>query len=67
MELFSSKLEFLHLLIGDFEAPFVDVGIDFALHSQARRRCRCGDEVDDDLMADQWFRSRSERDGKALV
>jgi hypothetical protein len=55
MELFSSQLEFRHLLIGNLEAPFVGVRVDLAFHGQARRRCGCGHQVDDDLMADEWL------------
>ena len=55
MKLFSPKLEFRHLLIGNLEAPLVDIGVQLASHGQAGCRCGCGDEVDDDLMADEWF------------
>ena len=55
MELFSPKLEFGHLLVGNLEALQIDIGVDLAFHGQAGRRCGCGDEVDDDLMADEWL------------
>ena len=53
MELFSPKLEFRHLLIGNPEASLVDIGVDFAFHGQACGCCGCGDEINDDLMADE--------------
>ena len=53
MELFSSKLEFSHLLIGHLEPRLVHIGVDFALHRQPRLCGGCSDQVDDDLMTDQ--------------
>ena len=55
MELLPPKLEFRHLLVGNLEALFVEIGVDLAFHGQAGRRCGCGDEVDDDLVADEWL------------
>src|SRR5258708_258719 len=55
MELFSPKLELRHLLIGDPDAPLVGIGVDLAFHSQACNCCSRGDEVNDDLMADEWL------------
>src|SRR5260370_29876566 len=55
MELFSPKLEFRHLLVGNPEALRIDIGVDLAFHGQAGRRGGCGDEVDNDLVADEWL------------
>ena len=55
MELFSPKLEFHHLLIGNLKAPLIDIGVDLAFHGQAGSGCGGGDEIDDDLVADQWL------------
>jgi hypothetical protein len=55
MNFSSPKLEFLHLLIGDPEALFIEISVDLAFHGQAGRRCGCGDEVDYHLMADEWL------------
>jgi hypothetical protein len=55
MKLFSPKLELRDLLIGNLEAPLVDIGVDLAFHGQACSRCGGSDEVDDDLMADEWL------------
>ena len=55
MKLFSPNLEFGHLLIGNLKAALVDIGVELAFHGQACCRCSGGDEVDDDLMADEWF------------
>src|SRR5271165_5343511 len=53
MELFPSKLKFGHLLVGNSEALLIDISVDLAFYGQAGRRCGCGDEVNDDLVADQ--------------
>jgi hypothetical protein len=55
MELFSPKLEFRHLLVGNLEALLIGIGVDPAFHDQAGSRCGGSDEVDDDLMADEWL------------
>src|SRR5216684_1893615 len=55
MELFSPKLEFRHLLVGNPEALRIDIGVDLAFHGQAGRRGGCGGEVDNDLVADEWL------------
>src|SRR5882757_4147362 len=55
MELFSAKLEFSHLQVGNLEALLVEIRVDLAFHGEAGRRCSCGDEVDDDLVADEWL------------
>ena len=55
MELFSPKLEFRHLLVGNSEALRIDIVVDLAFHGQAVRRGGRGDEVDNDLVADEWL------------
>ena len=55
MKPLSAEMEFGHLLIGDLDPRGIDVGVEFAFHGQTRRRCGGGDEMDDDLVADQRF------------
>ena len=55
MEFFSLKLKLRHLLVGNLEAPLVGICVDLAFYGQARRRCGGGDEVDDDLVANEWL------------
>jgi hypothetical protein len=42
-----------HFCIGDDNALWVGVGVEPALDGEARTGRRCGDELDDDLMADE--------------
>lgn len=55
MKLVSSKLEFGHLLIGNLNPRGIDVGVEFAFHGQTGRRRGGSNEIDDDLVADQWL------------
>src|SRR4051794_16083938 len=45
----------VHLVIGHLDAFRVQVGVDLAADLQAGVGGRGADELDDDLMADQWF------------
>src|SRR5689334_12844222 len=45
----------VHLLVGHLDAFRVQVGVDLAADLQAGVGRRGADELDDDLMADQWF------------
>src|SRR4051812_7826969 len=45
----------VHLVIGHLDAFRVQVGVDLAADLQAGVGRRGADELDDDLMADQWF------------
>jgi len=55
MKSVSAGAEFGHLLIGNFDPRRIDVAVEFAFHSQSGRGLGGGDEVDDDLVADQRF------------
>ena len=57
VKLVSPELEFSHLLVGNLEAGWIGIGVEFALHRQARRRCGGSNEVDDDFMTDQRLAS----------
>src|SRR4051812_30222364 len=45
----------VHLVVGHLDAFRVQVGVDLAADLQAGVGRRGADELDDDLMADQWF------------
>ena len=54
MERFALNVDVREELVGDFDALGIAIGIEFSTNGQAGTS-RCGaNQIDDDLMADQW-------------
>jgi hypothetical protein len=49
----SPELELSHLLIGNLDSGGIDIGVELAFHGQTGGCRGGGDEIDDDLVADQ--------------
>src|SRR6266568_2442411 len=55
VEVVTGEVDGLHVGIGHLDAGRISVLIEFATNLQTGLRCRCCDELDDDLMADERF------------
>ena len=55
MEVVAGEVDGLHFGVCHLDAGRIGVWIEFAANLQAGVRGRCGDQLDDDLMADERF------------
>ena len=55
MEVVACEVDGIHFGVGHLDASGIGVLIEFAANLQTSLRCRCGDQLDDDLMADERF------------
>ena len=55
MEIGSLDLNLFKFLIGDLDAYWIAVGVEFGFNFQARSRGRSSDQIDDHFVADQRF------------
>ena len=55
MEVIGSNVEGGHFSVGDLDAFVVGVGVDLAGNGEAGVGAGVGDQLNDDLMADQWL------------
>ena len=55
MEVVAEEVDGVHLGIGDFDACRIGVAIELAAHLEAGVGGGGGDQLDDDLVADEWL------------
>jgi len=53
VEVVTADVDSLHFVVGHFDAGRIEIGVDLAVHLQASVSGGGGDQLDDDLVADE--------------